>query len=251
MGKGSSRFVLILQMLVGLILSAMIAHLFVIIYEQNRIWELDRTIQLGAYLLIIIVSFAIQIILRVKHRSHTPEAELLPFLLLFMTLECTMVLPVYFQETGILIFDTNVTNIIIRFSLVGTAMTFVYTALLHMGSHISAGNITTSIIALLLLSILAPSSSSMQAAEYGFGSTYDVYFNFATILLYVAASVTFIIGAFNEKIPHTIIRSITYILMLLGNWGIVADNSYLMTVISAVIYIVSSILLIITSKDAF
>ena len=251
MGKGYSRLVLVLQMLIGLILSAMITHLFVLLYEQNRLWELNRTIQLGAYLLIIIVSFAIQLILRIKHRSHTPEAELLPLLLFFMTLECTMVLPVYFQETGILIFSSNVTNIIIRFSLIGTSLVFVYTALLHMGSHISSGNITTSLIAILLLSILAPSSSSLQAAEYGFGSTYDVYFNFATILLYLAAAVTFIIGAINDKVPHILFRSLTYILMILGNWGIVADNSYLMTIICSIMYVVSSVLLIITSKDAF
>ena len=251
MGKGYSRLVLVLQTLIGLILSAMIVHLLVLLYEQNRLWELDRTIQLGAYLLIIIVSFAIQIILRVKHRSHTPEAELLPLLLFFMTMECTMVLPVYFQETGILVFSTNTTNMIIRFSLIGTSLVFVYTALLHMGSHISAGNITTSLIAILFLSLLAPSSSSLQAAEYGFGSTYDVYFNFATILLYIAAAVTFIIGAINDKVPHILVRSITYILMILGNWGIVADNSYLMTVICAILYVVSSILMIVTSKDAF
>ena len=238
-------------MLIGAVLSAMIVHLYILLYEQNRLWELDRTIQLGAYLIILIVSFAIQIILRVKHRSHTPEAELLPFLLMFMTMECTMVLPLYFTETGILIFDANVTNIIIRFSLLGCALMFVYTALLHMGSNISPGNITTSIVAILLLSILAPSSSSLQAAEYGFGSTYDVYFNFATILLYAAAAVTYIIGAFNDKVPHIIIRSLTYILMILGNWGIVADNSYMITIICSIMYVISGILLIVTSKDAF
>lgn len=251
MGKGYSRFVLVLETLIGFVLSAIIVHLFILLYEQNRLWELDKTIQISAYLLIILLSFAIQIILRVKHRSHTPEAELLPMLLLFMTMECSMVLPLYFQETGILFFDTNVTNIIIRFSLIGTALIFVYTALLHMGSNITASHITISLIAILFLSILAPSSSSQQAAVYGFGSTYDVYFNFATILLYGAAAVTFIIGAINDKVPHIIIRSLTYILMILGNWGIVADNSYLMTAVCSIMYAVSAILLIITSKDAF
>lgn len=254
MNKGySSHILFALQGLIALLFASITIHILISMYLSGRIWNLDVSVTAFAYLVVIALSLLTHIMLKIKHRSHTPEGELLPMLFLFLTLESASILPIYFMETGILIIDTLLTNILIRFSILSSAIMFIFASLLYMGSNITqlGSFITTSLIASLILSVLAPSSSSIQSAQYGFGSNYDVYFTFATILLHLAAIATYIVAAITDKVGHNIRRSVTFIVMIIGNWGIFTQTGYEVTIISTILFIASSIMLILTSKDSF
>lgn len=254
MGKGYSRVLLFLQGLLALIIASLIIHTLISMRINGRIVkELGTTVSAISYLIVIVFSLVTHIVLRIKHRSHTPEGELLPLLFLFLTLECVIILPKYFVETGILIFDPVTTNVLIRFFFLSCSVMFIFTSLLYLGSNITqlGSFIATSLFAALVLSIMAPSSSTLQSAVYGFGSDYDVYFTFAAILVNLAAIVTYVVAAINDKVAHNIRRSITFIIMIIGNFGIFSETSNAVTITCTVLFIFSSILLITTSKDAF
>ena len=227
MNKIIARAVLIIEIIVALIFGAVLIDTCSIYRDANP--SLSSIITVASLISAIIFPLAAHIVIRVKHRSNTPEGELLPFLFLSITFECVSFLPIYYIESGNLLLDPIMINVLIRFAFLTNALVFLS----------------------LILSIMAPSSSSIQAAGSNFGSDYDVYFNFAIALITIVTIITLVGFAMKDKMRHSIEKSITYILFVIGNYGIFSKTSMIVTAISTVILIISSIMLMITSKESF
>ena len=251
MSKIVSRAVLIVEIIFALIFGAILVDTCIIYKGMSP--SLSSVITIASYASALLFPLAAHIMIRVKHRSNTPEGELLPFLFLSITLECVSFLPIYYIETGNLLLDPILINILIRFAYLMNALIFIFVALLLMGVN-NSSYITYFIISLisaLLLSIIAPNSSSIQAAGSNFGSDYDVYFNFAIALITIATVVTLAGAAIKDKMKNSIEKSISYILLAIGNYGVFSKTSIVVTAVSAVILIIGSIMLMITSKESF
>lgn len=253
MNKIVSRVILIIEFILTVAFSITLIDTCLEYRSNNLIPSFDLTVLIVALFIALIFPLATNILIRIKHRSNTPEGELLPFLFLSITFECISFLPTYYIETGVLLLDPILINILIRFSFLANALIFIFIALTLMGS--SNNNYTNymliALVASLILSITAPNSSSIQAAGSNFGSDYDVYFNFAITLITIATIVTLIGAATKDKMRHSIERCISYILLTCGNYGIFCIASSIATIITSVFFIVGCIMLIITSKESF
>ncbi len=253
MNKTLSRIVIIIEIILTCIFFALLIDT-ALAYKNNGLYPSFRlTVVIIALSIALVFPLATHIIIRVKHRSNTPEGEILPFLFLSITLECICFLPTYYIETGHLIFDPIFINVLIRFAFLANAILFLFVSLLLMGAN-NNNYITYLIISLvtsLVLSMMAPNSSSIQAAGSNFGSDYDVYFNFAIALITVATIITFIGAATKDKMRHGIQKSISYILLAMGNYGIFLLSNSITTIIASVILIVGCIMLTVTSKESF
>lgn len=108
-----------------------------------------------------------------------------------------------------------------------------------------------SLIMVLILSVMAPNSSAIQAAGSNFGSDYDVYFNYAIALITTATVITFIGATTKDKMRHSIQKCISYILLTVGNYGIFALSNTIAIAIFTVIFAVGCVMLMITSKESF
>ena len=170
-----------------------------------------------------------------------------------MSLQCVAFIPDYFYETGILIFAPTTINVLIRFSFLSCAVLFIFTSLLYMGSNITqlGTYVLIVLICSLVLSIMAPNTSAAHEQIRYFGSIYDVYFSFAIGLINLASIATFIIAAVNEKTAHNIKRSISYILLIIGNYGMFSTTNPLLIITVCLFFIIGFIMLIITSKETF
>lgn len=251
MNKIISRAVLIIEIIVALIFGAVLIDTCSIYRDANP--SLSSIITVASLISAIIFPLAAHIVIRVKHRSNTPEGELLPFLFLSITFECFSFLPIYYIESGNLLLDPIMINVLIRFAFLTNALVFLFVSLLLIGVTTSnyISYFIISMVSALILSIMAPSSSSIQAAGSNFGSDYDVYFNFAIALITIVTIITLVGFAMKDKMRHSIEKSITYILFVIGNYGIFSKTSMIVTAISTVILIISSIMLMITSKESF
>lgn len=251
MNKIIARAFLIIEIIVALIFGAVLIDTCSIYRDANP--SLSSIITVASLISAIIFPLAAHIVIRVKHRSNTPEGELLPFLFLSITFECVSFLPIYYIESGNLLLDPIMINVLIRFAFLTNALVFLFVSLLLIGVTTSnyISYFIISMVSALILSIMAPSSSSIQAAGSNFGSDYDVYFNFAIALITIVTIITLVGFAMKDKMRHRIEKSITYILFVIGNYGIFSKTSMIVTAISTVILIISSIMLMITSKESF
>ena len=253
MNKIISRAVLIIEILLAFFFSAIIIDTAITYSNSTEAISTEKIINLIALLSAIVFPLAAHIMIRIKHRSNTPEGEILPFLFLSTTLECISFLPTYYIDTGVLLLDPILINVLIRFSFLSNALIFLYVALLLMGVNNNnyLSYFVISMLLALILSIIAPNSSAIQAAGSNFGSDYDVYFNYAIALITLASLVTFIGAATKDKMRHSIERCITYVLMVVGNYGIFTRSHMGVTAAATVILIIGCIMLMMTSKESF
>ena len=253
MNKLVSRAVLIIEIILTLLFSAIIIDTCLVYYDSGISPSFSIITTTLSMAIAIIFPLAAHIVIRLKHRSNTPEGEILPFLFLSITFECVSFLPTYYIETGNLLLDPILINVLIRFAFITNALIFMFIALLLMGVNNNnyLSYFILSVISALILSIMAPNSSAIQMAGSNFGSDYDVYFNFAITLITIATIVTFIGAAVKDKMRHSIERCITYILITIGNYGIFSKTSMIVTLISSIIMIIGSLMLMITSKESF
>ncbi len=253
MDKIVSRIILLMQCIVTFILGALVIHTFSLGIGNGRATDLGLYLETAPEAIVLFFSLISSFLIKIRHRSHTPEGGILPLLFLFMSLQCVAFIPDYFTETGILIFAPTTINVLIRFSFLSCAVLFIFTSLLYLGSNITQTG-TYVLIALacsLVLSIMAPNTSAAHENIKYFGSIYDVYFSFAIGLINLASIATYVIAAINEKTAHNIKRSISYILLIIGNYGMFSAESPIMILLVCLLFIVGFIMLIITSKETF
>ena len=86
MNKIIARAVLIIEIIVAIIFGAVLIDTCSIYRDANP--SLSSIITVASLISAIIFPLAAHIVIRVKHRSNTPEGELLPFLFLSITFEC-------------------------------------------------------------------------------------------------------------------------------------------------------------------
>ena len=162
MNKIIARAVLIIEIIVALIFGAVLIDTCSIYRDANP--SLSSIITVASLISAIIFPLAAHIVIRVKHRSNTPEGELLPFLFLSITFECVSFLPIYYIESGNLLLDPIMINVLIRFAFLTNALVFLFVSLLLIGVTTSnyISYFIISMVSALILSIMAPSSSVSQ-----------------------------------------------------------------------------------------
>ena len=252
MGKNYSRIIFILQLAFTLFFGAIIVHVFLYMNEKVGLSSSFFILFLPKTLVLVCALFP-HFLIKIRHKSHSQDGEILPLLFLAMTIECFSLIPDYYMETGILLLDPVLCNTLIRFSFITCPLMFLITGLIYQGISVSKTGYYTlvAVIAAFLLSYAAPHSSSPASAINSFGSVWDSYFNIASILISVLAILTFVLSIINEKVQQTIKRSISFILMIIGNWGIFAPTSLVATIILASFFIIGVVMMIVTNKDAF
>lgn len=253
MNKIISRIILLMQCIITFILGALVIHTFSTGISMGRASDLSLYMETVPEAIVLVFSLLSSFLIKIRHRSHTPEGGILPLLFLFMSLQCVSFISDYFQETGILIFAPTTINILIRFSFLSCAVLFIFTSLLYLGSNIKqiGSYVIIALVCSLVLSIMAPNTSAVHENIRYFGSVYDVYFSFAITLLNLVSITTYVIAVINEKTAHNIKRSISYILLVIGNYGMFSATHPLSVLAVCVFFIVGFILLIITSKETF
>ena len=179
MNKLVSRAVLIIEIILTLLFSAIIIDTCLVYYDSGINPSFSIITTTLSMAIAIIFPLAAHIVIRLKHRSNTPEGEILPFLFLSITLECVSFLPTYYIETGNLLLDPILINVLIRFAFITNALIFMFVALLLMGVNNNnyLSYFILSVISALILSIMAPNSSAIQMAGSNFGSDYDTNTN--------------------------------------------------------------------------
>ncbi len=252
MGKGYLRFVFFLQCLFTLFFGSIIVHTFFFLRENNGL-SIETVMLFAPKLLVLIFAIFPHFLIKIRHKSHTQDGEILPLLFLAMTLECFSLIPEYYIETGILLLDPIIVNTLIRLAFLLCPLMFLLSSLLYQGSSVSkiGQYILIAIIASFLLSYAAPHSSSPESAVNSFGSLWDIYFNIASLTISSLAILTFVITMINDKVLHTAKRAIAFILMIIGNWGIFAPTSIVATILLTIVYIIGVIMMIVTNKDSF
>ncbi|HIV98725.1 MAG TPA: hypothetical protein IAB12_02960 [Candidatus Ornithospirochaeta avicola] len=248
MSKTASNIISVLNILFVIFFSAILSLCFM---DSRNIYPVMlETIPLA---FVLFFSLLANIIIKVKHHSHTPEGELLPLLFLFLSLECSSVLPFFYTCSKIMVLNPLVMNVIIRFSFISTSLLFVFSSLMYMGSNFKqlVNYLIISLCFSFLLSVLAPGSNSSDASSINFGSVYDVYLNYAIYMINVVSIISFIVAIINDKTRRNLKRCITYILLVIGNAGIFLSSATLVNVIIfPLIFAIASIMLIITSKES-
>ncbi len=253
MNKIISRAILIVEIILALIFSAILIDTCLVYSNRGERPSGNLIVTIISLFFALYFPLLAHIMIRIKHRSNTPEGEILPFLFLSITFECISFLPIYYIETGTLLLDPVLINILIRFSFLSNAIIFIYVALLLMGVNNNnyLSYFVISLIMVLILSVMAPNSSAIQAAGSNFGSDYDVYFNYAIALITTATVITFIGATTKDKMRHSIQKCISYILLTVGNYGIFALSNTIAIAIFTVIFAVGCVMLMITSKESF
>ena len=82
MNKIISRAVLIIEILLAFFFSAIIIDTAITYSNSTEAISTEKIINLIALLSAIVFPLAAHIMIRIKHRSNTPEGEILPFLFL-------------------------------------------------------------------------------------------------------------------------------------------------------------------------
>lgn len=244
-------FFLILQITITIVYSAAIAQMTVVLFRTNRSMFITGLIGYFSQFIILIASLVPQIYLRFKKKLHSQEGEIYPILFTMISLQSTLIIPIYSQITGVYFVDISAIIVLIRFSILGTAALFLMSALRFYGFASSRLHLYTTLLlgSAFLFCLIAPKNTS----EWGnilFTSKYDAYLQLTSTLLYAATIITMIITAIKDKTSANIKRCISFTLLIAGVF-LAISNALIPTIISSVLYIVGIILLVLSSQENF
>ena len=248
-----SRLLLLVQFLLAAAFGWLIFVMTMRFAEGTSVLSFEEIGKLWSKALVLILTLFINVMFRIKHRARNPEGELLPMMFLFMTLECSTILPDYFIETGKLFLDPVAMNVMVRFSLLFCSALFVFKSLTFMGTTTGqTGNmVLLSFIVTLVFSMFAPNDSLVSSAVRNFGSVYDTYFYVAIQIMNLCSLITFIVAAVTDKTGHNIKRSITYALLMIGNFGIFLYSAFTTIIIMDVLFLTGAVMLLTRTRDSY
>ncbi len=253
MNKAASRITVLIEIALTGFFLLILADTSIRYYNMGSWPSLKLSARMISLLILLIFPLITHLVIRIQHRSNSAEGELIPFLFLSFTLECVSFLPEYYTETGRLILDPVLINIIIRFSFLFNALTLLFISLLLIGvsNNSCFSHFITALVVALLLAVMAPNSSAIHTGGSNFGSDFDLYFNYATDLVNLAAIVTFIGAGTKDTMSHNIGRYIAYILLILGNFGLFAHYNVIAFLVSSALLCTGCVMLMIASRNAF
>lgn len=240
---------LILQIVITTVYTAAIAQMTVVLFRTNRAMFVTGLIGYFSQFIILIASLVPQVYLRFKKKLHSQEGEIYPILFTMISLQSTIIIPIYSQITGIYFVDTAAVLILMRFSILGTAALFLLSALRFYGFASSRLPLYTALLlaTAFLFCFIAP-KNTISWENMLFSSKYDAYLQLTSTLLYAATIITMIITAIKDKTSANIKRSISFALLIAGLF-LAISNSLIPTIISSALYIAGIILLISSSQE--
>ena len=200
--------------------------------------------------MIIISSMALQFVLRIRHRAHTQDGSLLPLLFTFIALESSMILPIYYDVSGISILPPSTIIYLSRFSLLSAAILFTFSAVQFFGTNLSKMwlYLVSAIGASLFISIAIPLNTTSSSMI--FSSSYDALLLAALICIYLVSISTYIAAVAKDRSTHSISRAAAFILMMIGNF-FSPSNMVIPSLVSGVLYIAGIAMLSLSSKNTF
>lgn len=199
---------------------------------------------------IFVLSLLPQFTLLLNRKLHSQDGEIFPFLFTIVSLQSSQIIGEVFNKLNIGVIYPDIIIYIERFSLLGSAILFLLSALRYNGFSSSKMPLYTviALLASLLMSLIAPISTGK--GNTGFLSTsYDAYFQVLIITIYAATIVTFLVMAINDNSSLSIKRAISFICLVLGLY-ISQFNAVITAIFSLLFYLVGSILLTRTAGDS-
>ena len=241
---------LTMQTIISIVYAAMLVHMTVLLVRSRTSGWFSTIIAYFPQLVIIISSMALQFVLRIRHRAHTQDGSLLPLLFTFIALEASMILPIYFDVSGIAILPPNGVIYLSRFSLLSAAVLFTFSAVQFFGTNLSKMwlYLISAIGASLFISIAVPLNTAPSSTI--FSSSYDAYFLVMITLVYITAIITYIAAVAKDRATHSVTRSSAFIFLIIGNYLSIGTD-IVAGILSAVIYVAGIIMLSISAKNTF
>ena len=246
--KGSMA--LMMQTIISIVYAALLVHMTVLLVRSRTQGWFSTIIAYFPQLVIIISSMALQFVLRIRHRAHTQDGSLLPLLFTFIALESSMILPIYYDVSGISILPPSTIIFLSRFSLLSAAILFTFSAVQFFGTNLSKMwlYLISAIGASLFISIAIPLNTTSSSMI--FTSSYDAYFLVLITLIYIAAAATYIAAVAKDRATHSVTRSAAFIFLIIGNYLSIGTD-IVTGVLSVVIYVAGIIMLSISAKNTF
>ena len=246
--KGS--IALMMQTIISIVYAALLVHMTVLLVRSRTQGWFSTIIAYFPQLVIIISSMSLQFVLRIRHRAHTQDGSLLPLLFTFIALESSMILPIYYDVSGISILPPSTIIYLSRFSLLSAAILFTFSAVQFFGTNLSKMwlYLVSAIGASLFISIAIPLNTTPSSMI--FSSSYDAYFLVLITLIYIAAAATYIAAVAKDRATHSVTRSAAFIFLIIGNYLSIGTD-IVTGVLSVVIYVAGIIMLSISAKNTF
>ncbi len=202
------------------------------------------------FLVILICSILPQVSLLIKHKLHSQDGEILPLLFTVIALQGSLIIPDAVEAMGYYLDIPFYILVLERFSLLAASSMFLLSSLRYFGfssSHIDLFNFVFLAVP-LLVSALGPVSSYEGVISIT-SSLYEVYLQWAIILIYLSAITTFLVTAFKDKTSLNIKRSISFISLSIGLY-FSHFNTAATSIISPVFYILGTVILIVDAGDS-
>lgn len=249
--KTRGLIALIVQLVISFAYSAMLVHMTIILFSERTHGRLSYLIAYLPQLVIIIFSVILQIILRIRHRTHIQNGSLMPLLFSFIALEATYVIPLYNEVTGTTFLSPAIVVIVARFAIITTAAIFLFSAVQFFGTNNSRSMLYLAlcIAAIAYLSIAAPISTD----DFGtmlYSSAYDALLSIITFACYVAAALTYCFAVIKDRATHTPEYAVGFILLMIGNY-LSLGTGFISGTFAIVLYITGVIVLSASSKQMF
>ena len=241
---------LVLQLLITVFYTAMVIHTATILHRPTAGF-ISEMINFLPMLIIHISSLILQFILRIKHKAYTQE-DIMPVLFLFIsTLSCT-VIPFYSEITDIWFISPNIIAILMRFSLLSTAILFVFSAIQYYGINISRMKLYLAIAqgASAFISLQIPlDTGTGEWSRLYFSSIYDGYLVISLIIISLAAIITYAAAVIKDRATHNISRALGASLLIIGYLTAAGSSIISVELTAAFIYLTGIVLISVSTRN--
>ncbi len=253
--QNQNRKNLLLQLFIQTVILVLYALFFVnILLAASSVDGFDGVKEVAVkytpFLIILIASLFPEFSLLIKHKLHSQDGEIIPFLFTITSLQASLIAQDGFSAMGYY-FDYPLELLVLqRFSLIATATIFLLSSLRYYGfssSHMGVYNFVFLAFS-FSISILIPVSTYKTEMTIT-SSLYEIYLQLAILLVYVAAITTLVIIEFKDKTVLNIKRSIAFISLAIGIY-VYPFNTFWTSIISSVFYIVGTVILVIDAGDS-
>ncbi len=249
--KIAPTLLLIVQSLLTAAYVGMLIHVSIVLFSKEGIAAFSDLTFYFPIFVILVSSLSPQIVLRIRRKLHSEDGEVFPILFTILSLQASLIIPIFTELSGYFYIPSEILLVVERFSILATAMIFLLSSLEYYGFQNAKLGLYTFYILLasLIVCMLAPSSTNRGFIEI-YTAYSDAFIIYSTILIYIAASLTFVAYAINEKTASNIRKCVSFLLMILGIILSLFDN-FIPAIISSVSYLIGIIILDFNTKDSF
>lgn len=242
---------LIAQGLITALYVVMTIHVSIFEFSQNGLEAFATLSFYLSFLVILLSSIVPPIVLRIRRKLHSEDGEVFPVLFLILSIQASLIVPIYVNFNGFYMIPPETLIIIERFSILATASMFLLAALEYYGFQNAKLNLYTLyiLLACLIVALLAPFNTNRGFIDI-YNAYSDAYILFGVFLLYIASALTFIISAINEKTTSNIRRCVAFLFMILGMILALINNMFV-AIAASLFYLIGIIILCYNTRDSF